>query len=837
MKGFLRVFFLTIGLLLFSNGMAEASELNDVFSDMNCAQLKSDLVSVSASKSLTGVNFSYVSALNCNTSMLHKNLIVKMFYMMFGDFALKSMDIVVGITGVLTGQHFDFYEGAKGEVAGIEPFSKVIKIIQGITYAGIFFVLAFVSIFYLYYLSNSAHDGSVMGKATNVFWTSTRLFATIFLCIPISSFDDFTPIQVIVMIFATLGILLANVVWFIMPVFEYLYNNDLLEIQEKNEPINKRAISNIVDTNIQMHICDIQARKGVYLYGLDISDMTKENIEGSQFGKCIKDNENIENKVQGKGVTNFVPGSVNATRVCSISSNKELVVACGTMVIPDTDAAATLNSSFTGQTQNEIRKIAYDIIGRYCVERRKELNHIDEVEYAKNCSMVLNGSSFSYVPRYGKQVIATYENAPDASSIISAVNGVKDNLYATVSGTAANTLKTDTNNQEVSDKIAMSLIKGWMSSSSFILDVGSQYEQRSKKYNEVFDSVKVNSVPRMYGAKSLAQQNADVTGTALSREIMSSVHDIKEFGEQIANSNNYIAEKREAESSLMDLLFPAIGFVKDFNGARNPISTRLDANSCIEDFNQCARTSLNPLVSIMKLGRDLAGNSMYVAIAANLVEYGLGKLNNSLESTSLAFIINISGMLSIFFSIHAIFGLLITYIPAIIVFAFFVGNALGWFLLVCKKIIIAQLWMITHLIPNANEGFAGKGSGGYKLLIDILLRPAFIVFGVFVAFIMLSVMVSLLNVLFGIVLNTFVFFSSPSGVVELISNFFLHMVYIVLLLIVMLRSGKAMYKVPNALSEWFEMKNDDESGMWTEITNRIQGFMMKDVKKIMLIAG
>jgi conjugal transfer/type IV secretion protein DotA/TraY len=180
---------------------------------------------------------------------------------------------------------------------------------------------------------------------------------------------------------------------------------------------------------------------------------------------------------------------------------------------------------------------------------------------------------------------------------------------------------------------------------------------------------------------------------------------------------------------------------------------------------------------------------------------------------------------------------MITYLPAVIIFAFFVGNALGWFLLVCKKVIVAQLWMITHMVPNQNEGFAGKGGGGYKLLIDILLRPSFIVFGVFVSFIMMSVLVSILNVLFGIVLNTFVFFSSPGGLVEFITNYILHIVYLVLLIMVLFRAGKAMYKVPNALAEWFEMKGDESGGMWSELTNKVQSFVMQDMKKIMYITG
>lgn len=833
---FFKALLLTCSLFLLGNGIANASELDYVYEDMNCSQLKSDLLSASESKTMSGMSFSYTGALNCNISILHKNLAVKMFYMMFGDFALKSMDIVIGLTSLFTGENSSFYDKAKAEASQVEPFQNVIDIMKGLAHLGCFFVLLFVSIFYLYYLTNSAHDGSVLGKSTNVFWTTTRLLATIFLCVPLSGFDDFTGVQVVVMLFATIGMLLANVVWFIMPVFEYLYSDDVQEIKEKNMVPNKLAVSAIVDSSIQMHICDIQARKGIYLYGLDLQDMTKENIEDSEFGQCIRANENTPLNSSNGETISIVPQSVYATKLCAAKSNKKISVSCGNISVPITAENSSLMNSFTGQQQTQLRKIAYDIIGRYCLDKNKVANNADEVAYAKECSLVLNASSFSYVPRYGKQVIATYESAPASDSIVTTINSVKDSVYDTLSSAAADKVKYSVTSQVISDKIAMSLIRGWMSSSSFMLDLGSEYDERAKSYNEVFSTVKVTTNPQIAGIASAGSTNGFGRST-MTDELLNNVYDVKDFSTQIATSTNYVQNVRENESIIMNFLFPAITMVKDFNGTRDPVSSRLDKNSCIEDFNQCTRTSLNPLINIMKVGSDMTSSSMIMAVVANVVEASASKLNEKTDMYGFAFLANLSGLIAGFFTVHALFGIMITYLPAVIIFAFFVGNALGWFLLVCKKVIIAQLWMITHMVPNQNEGFAGKGGGGYKLLIDILLRPSFIVFGVFVSFIMMSVLVSILNVLFGIVLNTFVFFSSPGGIVEFITNYILHIVYIILLIMVLFRAGKAMYKVPNALSEWFEMKGDDSGGMWAELTNKVQSFVMQDLKKIMYIAG
>lgn len=833
---FFKALLLTCSLFILGNGAANASDLDYVYEDMNCSQLKSDLLGAYESKTLDKMSFAYTGALNCNIAILHKNLAVKMFYMMFGEFALKSMDIVVGLTSFVTGENSTFYDKAKSEVSKVEPFKPVIDIMKGIAHIGCYFVLLFVSIFYFYYLINSAHDGSVLGRSTNVFWTTTRLLATIFLCVPLSGFDDFTGIQVVVMIFATIGMLLANVVWFIMPVFEYLYTSDTEEIAEKNMIPNKMAVSNIVDNAIQMHICDIQARKGVYLYGLDLEDMTKENIEDKSFGQCIKANESVPLSSNNGVTTSIVPQSVYATKMCAAKSDKRLSVSCGNIAVPVSSETDGLMNSFTGGQQTQLRKAAYDIIGRYCLDNKKVQNNADELDYARECSTILDSSSFSYTTRYGKQVIASYESAPDAASIITNVNGIKDSIYGTLVSAASARVANSISAQVVSDKIAMSLIRGWMSSSSFMLDLGSEYDERAKKFNEFFSSVNVNSNPQITGLGN----SGNVYGydrSKMSDEIFNNVVDMKNYSSQIISANSYIQDTRENESIIMNFLFPAISMVKDFNGNRDPVSTRLDPNSCIEDFNQCTRTTLNPLIQLMKVGSDLTNSSLIMAVIANFVENRSATYLERYDNLFFSFLANVSGLIAGLFTIHALFGIMITYLPAVIIFAFFVGNALGWFLLVCKKVIIAPLWMIAHMVPNQSEGFAGKGGGGYKLLIDILLRPSFIVFGVFVSFIMMSVLVSILNVLFGIVLNTFVFFSSPGGLVEFITNYILHIVYLILLIMVLLRAGKAMYKVPNALSEWFEMKGDESGGMWSELTSKVQSFVMQDMKKIMYIMG
>lgn len=825
MKSFFIKFFGILSLILIAN-ISQANVL-EVYDSRTCSDLKNSLMSVKASKDTSSINFKYTEALSCNSSILYKNLIVKMFYMTFGDFSIKSMDIVLSIVGSILDENFDFYDKAKAEVDQIQEFTELIKIMEGLAFVCCMALLAFFSIFYIYYLLNSAHDGSALGKSSNVFWTTTRLFAAIFLCMPIDSFGNFTAIQVIVMMFATIGILLANVVWFILPIFELLFVDDVLEIKEKNAYINKTQISEVIDANIQMQICDIQARKGVYLYGLDVMDMTKENIELTEFGQCIKNTEGTAKTfLSAASAVNYIPGSLNATTLCASQTDKDIRVSCGMIEVKD---ISVIDINTLESINKETRQIAYDIIGRYCMDNKFMENDKNEGAYEKECSLVLDSNSFSYVPKYGNQVIATYKDAPESGAIISTINKLKDSLYQSVSDKASNIIVNEVDSSDVEEKIAFSLVKGWLSAASFILDLGSEYKNRSTAYNKVFDSFSSMSRAEITGDQFAHSHYIE---TQLSKEILNSVQDIKTLSSSLASSSNYVEDPKEYETLILKVLFPVIPYIKEFNGMSDVVSARIEKDDCSRDFNSCVRTSINPLVGLMSLGNGFLDFSVTGVIVTAFISKMYALFGAGTESPTLMFIANVNDLLSMLFFVNMICGLLLLYLPGIIIFAFFTGNVLGWFLTVLKKVVISPLWLIMHLSPSQNEGFSGKGAAGYKVLLDILLRPSFIVFGVFVAFIMLSIMVSLLNVMFGMVLSTFVLFDSPSGIIEFVTNFILNLVYIVLLVLVIFRSGKAMYKVPNALTEWFGMVSAEDASIWNDLTSKIQNFMVTDMKKI-----
>lgn len=837
MKRVLSWVFLVFSLTLSS--VSYADKLDEVFNVNSCSQLKSQLIAVSNTESLETVDFKYMSALECNMSILSQNMIVKMLYMMFGDFAIKSIDLTISLGSMFTSESINFYDQAQIEVNGITAFQPVIKVIQGLSYAICFLVLGLCSIFYTYYLFNSAHDGSVFGKAYNLMWTSIRLIFTILLVIPIDSFSDFTSVQVLVIMMATIGTLLANVVWFIMPIFEYLYMDDVSELKEKNEVPNKMMVSSIVDNNIKMHVCDIQARKGLYVYGLDIKDMTQENIEGSKFGSCLK-NKSPDLFSQTGNEVSSIPSDIRTTKECALQDNaeKRVSVECGSIGFDRgiLTAGVLTPESYLNDYQQEIRQAAYNLIGRYCVDRKLDLNKKDDAAYIKECAQVLNAEGLTYEPRFGSQVLSVYSSAPSISSIDANVQSIKNNLYNALSGSTASVLKKDLDNKQISDKIAMSLIKGWMSASSFILDLGTEYKDREIKYNSVFAAIKVNNNNQIVGADNIGTfGNYGSSGrSSFAEAISNSNRDLYAYIDSVSSTGSFIQSSEDDVSLMTQFFFPGIAELKEMNGNQKLISNRDSADSCQEDFSKCARVTLNPLVKMVRMGSSMATQAFTTSAISFGVNQLFGTIAKKFDSSTSAYIANVADLLAFLFMGYGLLGLLIAYMPAIIVFAFFVGNAIGWFVIVIQMIVISQLWVLMHLFPNRDLGFSGRAGSGYKILLDILLRPSFIVFGAFVTFIMMSIMIALLNVLFGIVLSTFTFFSNPTSVIEFITNYIVHLVYLVMIIVVIYRSGKAMYKIPNALMSWFDMHNYEDSNMWNDITGRFQTLIMKDIRKVIM---
>lgn len=162
-KSFFKAFILIIG-IMFAN-MSFADTTSDVFSSSSCSGLKDTFLEIAKDKTTDNLQFSYKEALKCNIEVLPKSIIVKLFYMVFGDFSLDTMDIAVSIIQPILGLNIDFKDEAKAGMNGITVIDMFSTIITAITKVIGMAAALLVGSFYVMYLVSSAQDGEVLGKA------------------------------------------------------------------------------------------------------------------------------------------------------------------------------------------------------------------------------------------------------------------------------------------------------------------------------------------------------------------------------------------------------------------------------------------------------------------------------------------------------------------------------------------------------------------------------------------------------------------------------------------------------------------------------------------------
>ena len=50
-------------------------------------------------------------------------------------------------------------------------------------------------------------------------------------------------------------------------------------------------------------------------------------------------------------------------------------------------------------------------------------------------------------------------------------------------------------------------------------------------------------------------------------------------------------------------------------------------------------------------------------------------------------------------------------------------------------------------------------------------------------------------------------------------NYIVYIIYVILVIVVLWRSVKAIYKVPNALMDWFQFENDQNQDIWNQMSS------------------
>lgn len=85
-----------------------------------------------------------------------------------------------------------------------------------------------------------------------------------------------------------------------------------------------------------------------------------------------------------------------------------------------------------------------------------------------------------------------------------------------------------------------------------------------------------------------------------------------------------------------------------------------------------------------------------------------------------------------------------SYLIPMMVFIMWIGILVGYSLAVVMGVVVAPLWAVMHLYPDGHD-VAGKGASGYLMVLNLLLKPAFMIFGLISAIVLSSVIGEFIN--------------------------------------------------------------------------------------------
>ncbi len=178
------------------------------------------------------------------------------------------------------------------------------------------------------------------------------------------------------------------------------------------------------------------------------------------------------------------------------------------------------------------------------------------------------------------------------------------------------------------------------------------------------------------------------------------------------------------------------------------LNKNLDIHTLIEEL-----TTKDPIMHISTIGNSMINwaigiyGTITTMSAFTLLPFVGESLDTSVQ------ILSQFGLYAITIPLFLYGVYLAFYLPSI-PFIRWVSALFSWLILVVEALIAAPLWIAAHALPEG-EGFAGNHARrGYFLLMAIIIRPALMVSGFFIAVIMINAVGEVIGTIFMLLYNT-----------------------------------------------------------------------------------
>jgi len=276
---------------------------------------------------------------------------------------------------------------------------------------------------------------------------------------------------------------------------------------------------------------------------------------------------------------------------------------------------------------------------------------------------------------------------------------------------------------------------------------------------------------------------------------------------------------REGDQYMAAALYAGFKFWEE-DGALETEQNRLTGNIVIDTINMLLGTSglfemrknptIHPLAQLSSLG-----NGLIQAAVRNALFAAGGAVGSSLDDLFTPFVGQLADTAGGFFKTLVqttlVMGIMLYYVLPFLPFIYFLFAVSGWVKSIFEAMVAMPLWALAHIRLDG-EGIPGAGAtNGYFLLLEIVLRPILIVFGLLASISIFSALVMGLNQIFDLVVANLGGFdfenesTNPTSMIyyrQSVDEFFFTAIYVIIVYMMALSIFKMVDAVPNNIMRW-----------------------------------
>lgn len=701
---------------------------------------------------------------------------------MAGVFTISPTDKSVEILGYIFGPHVgSVYLGGPANPALLRMFELFNSVIIS---------LGTIIVAYIGVVStiNTAQEGKTMGKKWNSIWIPLRATLGMTLLIPTPA-SGYSLVQTSVMWLILQGVGAADQIW----------NGVLADLSSglgvihgvrlvSNDKIENPVVEPLTD---DAKILSAQLlRSAVCMAGLN---QIATGTAGTKFGFSAPINSYVAQN--GRGVKWY-----------SIQSGVNFA---------DENSATISGTAYIGDQNNER---FHEICGKYAIEasvKRSEwpIEGNDYItahdlqlkaiaiylEKERALHLMFNGLADLAVELVNESPTvrprSTIDNRLifDPKKYLVMPEGYKERAIETYISTISALVKPQPITDELTTLIRTGRLTGWIAAGSFYFSL---VDTRAPEF---FDSA-ITQPPIAYDVPS-----CDIPGVCTgdykdsAGVLNQKLRDIVEY----QGEKNYLATRLYDASIYLKYTGPgkigSIGRLPD-SVPQNDLR-RLQENVAINLAKLMTESNVDPMIAQGKFGAQLMVDSEKVLlqevngqkVTLNMLreqykiipEELLTKLRSDQSLGALG--------ISIYTIVWVLGSTLAIYVP-LIPYMMFTVAVIGWFLLVIEAIVAAPILALSFILPSGEE--LGKIMQGLMLLLNIMLRPTLMLFGLILGARLYKAMISLVN--FGMIGN----FSKIETTESLLSWIAVLTVYAAFVIVLSNKCFSLIYAIPDKVLRW-----------------------------------